>query len=127
MSFQDYLEHVQLILNDTLSLGNASLIEFRAERRSTAAGYFAGVLQFEDGSQLHFREYVDTSRAQPRLMYAYHFQNAAKQLIFRYDNALHRPVLPQWEHKHTPQGVVLSNAPTLQEVLDEIGLELSPQ
>ncbi len=121
MSFQNYLEHIQSVLNDTLSSGNTSLVEFQVERRSATAGFLAGVLQFEDGSQLHFREYVDTNRAQPRLMYAYHFQDAAKQLIFRYDNAAHRPTLSQPEHKHTGQGVQLSVAPSLREVLDEIG------
>jgi len=54
-------------------------------------------------------------------MYAYHFQDVASQLIFRYDNAAHRPTLSQLEHKHTIQGVELTTAPTLQEVLDEIG------
>ena len=122
MSFQVYLEQIQSVLNDTLSSGSASLIEFQAERRSTTAGFLAGVLQFEDGAQLHFREYVDTSQARPRLMYAYHFPDAAKQLIFRYDNAAHRPTLSQPEHKHTTQGVHLTTPPTLREVLDEIGV-----
>ena len=93
MSFQIYLEQIQIVLNDTLSIGSAILIEFQAERRSATAGFLAGALQFEDGSQLHFREYVDTSQAQSRLMYAYHFQDAAKPLVFRYDNAAHRPTL----------------------------------
>ncbi len=122
MSFQIYLEQIQIVLNDTLSSGSASLIEFQAERRSATAGFLAGVLQFEDGSQLHFREYVDTGQAQQRLMYAYHFQDAAKQLVFRYDNAAHRPTLSQPEHKRTSHGVQLTTAPTLQEVLDEIGI-----
>lgn len=122
MSFQSYLENIQSVLNDTLASGNTSLVEFQAERRSATAGFLAGVLQFEDGSQLHFREYVDTGQAQLRLMYAYHFQDAAKQLILRYDNAAHRPTLSQPEHKHTSEGVQLSKAPTLREVLDEIGV-----
>jgi hypothetical protein len=41
-------------------------------------------------------------------------------LIFRYDNAAHKPALSQDEHKHTSQGVELSSAPTLRQVLDEI-------
>lgn len=127
MSFQVYLEHIQTILNHALASGNASLIEFRADPQSTHTGYLAGILQFEKGSQLHFREYVDTGQATIRLMYAYHFQNAAKQLIFRYDNATHRPALPQPEHKHTHEGVIPATAPTLQEVLDEITGQSSTQ
>jgi hypothetical protein len=63
---------------------------------------------------------VDTSLPEPRLMYAYHYQDANQTLIFRYDNAAHRPRLPQAEHKHTVEGVAVSPAPTLAQVVDEI-------
>jgi hypothetical protein len=43
-----------------------------------------------------------------------------KRLIFRYDNASHKPVLSQPEHKHTPQGIVLSQALSLADIIDEI-------
>ncbi|MCU0502054.1 MAG: DUF6516 family protein [Anaerolineae bacterium] len=57
-------------------------------------------------------------------MYAYHYQNSAQQLFFRYDNAMHRPALAQPEHKHTISGIFLTTAPHLPALLDEI-LELS--
>lgn len=120
MSFQIYLEEIQQALNSALAVDNARLIEFRAEIRSESIGYLAGILQFEDKSELHFREYVDTSEAQPRLTYAYHYQDVNKALRFRYDNAAHRPVLSKPDHKHTVQGIELTSAPTLQNVLDEI-------
>jgi hypothetical protein len=47
-------------------------------------------------------------------------QRSLLVLIFRYDNAAHRPPLPQAEHKHTPAGVEVSLAPTLAQVIDEI-------
>lgn len=122
MSFQAYLEHLQDILNQVLSSGDAGLIEFQAESRSATRGFIAGVIRFDNGSELHFREYVDTTQPQPRLMYAYHFQDGDKQLRFRYDNAAHRPALSQPEHKHTASGVDITSAPTLQQVLDEIGV-----
>jgi hypothetical protein len=78
------------------------------------------VITFPDGSELHFREFVNVSLPEPRLMYAYHYQDANKVLILRYDNAAHRPPLPQAEHKHTPAGVETSLAPTLAQVIDEI-------
>ena len=120
MSFQVYLKQIQESLNSVLAADNARLIEFQAENRSETAGFLAGVLQFDDGSELHFREYVDTGRPQPRLMYAYHYQAADHRLIFRYDNAAHRPALPKPDHKHTSVGVEVISPPTLQEVLDEI-------
>lgn len=120
MSFQAYLEQIQDVLNATLSGGSVHLIEFQADIRSESIGFFAGVLQFDDGSKLHFREYVDTSLPQPRLMYAYHYQNADNSLRFRYDNAAHRPALPSPDHKHTTGGIHVTTPPTLQDVLDEI-------
>ncbi len=90
------------------------------DQRSSLRGFIAGLLQFNDGSELHFREFVDISLPELRLMYAYHYQDANQDLISRYDNAAHRPPLPQTEHKHTPAGVQVSPAPTLAQVVDEI-------
>ena len=53
-------------------------------------------------------------------MYAYHDENAEDNLIFRYDNAAHRPALPQREHRHMRLGVEAHPVPTLAEVLDQI-------
>ena len=71
-------------------------------------------------SALHFREYVDVTQAEPKLMYAYHCQDADHNLIFRYDNAAHKPALPQPEHKHTRLGIEAAPVPTLADVLDQI-------
>lgn len=120
MSFQEYLDQFQLILNELLALGDAQIIEFQADARSLSKGYIRGILEFNNGSQLHFREFLDTAQAEPRLMYAYHYQNRNGSLIFRYDNAAHRPALSRAEHRHSSEGVMISGAPTLQEVLDEI-------
>ena len=53
-------------------------------------------------------------------MYAYHYQNERGELIFRYDNAAHRPSLPKPEHKHPPEGTTSCQTPTLAEVVDEV-------
>ena len=79
----------------------------------------AGILFFTDSSELHFREYIDLSAAEPRLMYAYHYQDANARLIFRYDNAAHRPSLPSREHKHTPDSIIMMLPPPLEQIIDE--------
>ena len=53
-------------------------------------------------------------------MYAYHYQDADSNLVFRYDNAAHKPALPQVEQKHTTEGVEMTGAPTFEGVIDEI-------
>lgn len=84
------------------------------------SGFIGGVLHFEDGSELHFRECVDASAPEPRLMYAYHYQHADTNLVFRYDNAAHKPALPQVEHKRPTEGVEMTGASMFEGVIDEI-------
>ncbi len=44
----------------------------------------------------------------------------AIDLIFRYDNAAHKPALPFREHKHLPQQILPAPTPALTDVLTEI-------
>lgn len=119
-TFPEYARGIKDVLDAAVAAGEATLVSIQIDQRSWLRGFIAGLLQFNDGSELHFREFVDTSLPEPRLMYAYHCQDANKHLIFRYDNAAHRPSLPRAEHKHTPVGVEVSPAPTLAQVVDEI-------
>ena len=119
-NFPEYARAIQDVLDAVVATGEANVVSIRKDQRSLLRGFIAGMLQFSDGSELHFREFVDVSSPEPRLMYAYHYQDANKVLIFRYDNATHRPPLPQAEHKHIPAGVEVSPAPTLAQVIDEI-------
>ena len=120
INFPEYARGIEEVLNITVATGEAALISIQRDQRSLLRGFIGGLLQFNDDSELHLREFVDTSLSEPRLMYAYHYQDANEALVFRYDNATHRPLLPQPEHKHTPSGVQVSPAPTLAQVIDEI-------
>lgn len=94
------------------------------ETRPAEQGYLAGSIIFVDNSVLHFTEFLDADRGiVDKLMYTYHYQDADNRLIFRYDNARHRPPLLTPEHKHTPEQVVETPAPTLDDVLAEIAVE----
>jgi hypothetical protein len=66
-----------------LVTGQAVLAEHSIDQRSMLRGFVGGVLQFEDGSELHFREFVDISLPEPKMMYAYHYQDSNSNLIFR--------------------------------------------
>jgi hypothetical protein len=119
-TFPEYARAIQDVLDIVVATAEANVVSVQKDQRSLLRGFIAGIVQFGDGSELHFREFVDVSLSKPRLMYAHHYQDVNKMLIFRYDNAAHRPRLPQAEHKHTPQGVEISHAPTLAQVVDEI-------
>lgn len=89
-------------------------------RRPGEQGYVTGKVTFADGSLLSFREFLDTTLGVlDKLMYSYHYQDAEGQLIFRYDNALHRPPLPARDHKHVARQVLAAAAPDLDAVLAE--------
>ncbi len=118
--FYDYAQSITDLLNTFVTAGRIVRVSLETEPRSRVRGLIAGMLLFEDGSELHFREFVDLTLSEPRMTYAYHYQSANKTLIFRYDNAVHRPALAQRAHKHTVEGVIVSGMPTLTQVLDEI-------
>ena len=87
-------------------------------------GYFTGSIVFENFSVLHFKEFVDAAHNTiEKLTYSYHYQSSEASLIFRYDNARHKPALLFREHKHELQGAVIkSPAPQLEDVLTEVFL-----
>jgi hypothetical protein len=119
-SFTEYAGQILSTIGGLLATGQAVLAEQNIDQRSALRGFIGGVLQFEDGSELHFREFVDTSLSEPRVMYGYHYQDANDILIFRYDNAAHKPALPKADHKHTPTAIHATKAPTFEMVIDEI-------
>ncbi len=50
-----------------------------------------------------------------------HNQNKDGDLVFRYDNAVHRPALGFKEHKHTKEGVVVdASLPDVSDIMDEV-------
>ena len=76
---------------------------------------------FIDGSVLHVREYTEAKYKLKRISYAYQYQNKDGELIFRYDNALHKPALGFKEHKHTNDGAIAeSDLPDISDIMDEI-------
>ena len=125
-NFPEYVRGIEDVLHATIAAGEATLVSIQMDQRSSLRGLIAALLQFTDASELHFREYVDSTQPEPRLMYAYHYQDPNEDLVFRYDNAVHRPSLQRAEHRHTPAGVEGSRAPTLAQIVDEILKGIQP-
>jgi hypothetical protein len=94
--------------------------ELSADARTPKIGVIRGVLIFLDGSQLFFNEYIDARYRLEKLTFAYHYQDAEGKLIFRYDNAAHKPPLPFSCHKHLPNGTTIESAsPEFSTLIDE--------
>ena len=119
-NFNEYVDRITRTVQQCMFSGLAIQHDLQVDRRSSLRGFISGSLTFKDGSELHFREFIDLNRFEPRIKYAYHYQAQDSSIVFRYDNAAHKPALPQAEHKHTIHGVELSDVPTLEQVLDEI-------
>lgn len=95
------------------------------DKRSSFTGFIRGELYLVDGSVLHLREFLDVEVDVDRLTYVYQYMDAARQLVFRYDNSGHhkRLDLPTWpHHKHLGPGgeIIASSPPDLAAVLQEI-------
>ena len=94
--------------------------ELSIDARSPKIGVIKGSMQFIDGSQLYFTEYVDCRYRLEKLNYSYHCQDANGSLLFRYDNAVHKPALPYSNHKHDASGSIsAAEPPELAAVLEE--------
>ena len=113
---QTYFTLIKRVIDQYAAISFVLEAQMHFDMRRGDQGYLAGTVIFADDSKLHFSKYVDqTGEVVDKLMYTYHYQDTGNQLIFRYDNALHKPALSSVEHKHLAAPV-----PTLDEVLAEI-------
>ena len=65
---------------------------------------------------MSLREYLDFFHS-----YAYQYQSEEGQLIFRYDNARHKPDLGFMDHKHLSDGSIMQcDVPDISDVVDEV-------
>ena len=101
--------------------------ELNTDARTPKIGVIKGVITFVDGSRLFFSEYVDTRYRLEKLTFAYHCQDEECGLIFRYDNAVHKPPLSFSCHKHLSDGtIVVSSPPEFSSLIDEVLERLFP-
>lgn len=94
MLIGDYFDEISRLLHEHETAGYLLSCDMLTDARSDDLGYVRATLTFSDRSELHVREYVRVSDDRvERLALAYHYQDAAGRLRFRYDNARHRPSL----------------------------------
>ncbi|MCL1470014.1 toxin-antitoxin system TumE family protein [Argonema antarcticum] len=120
MLIEDYFQGVRNII-DACSVVQLSNVNY--DTRSIYRGFIRGELNFSDGFVLYLREFVDVETTSEREMYSYHYEDASKNLIFRYDNTRHHkklnlPNYPHHKHDGSEENVISSNAPMLADVLN---------
>lgn len=105
--------------------GLSTYIDVSADLRSGEQTVLKAKVLFIDTTELYIRIFYLGGRANLLLSYAYQYQRADGSLIFRYDNARHKPDLGFECHKHQADGGIISAEPPriedlVQEVIDHV-------
>lgn len=83
-------------------------------------GYIKGDIVFNDDTVLEFAEVIDID-FKSKIKYRYHFMDANRNIIFRYDNAKHHKEIKTYpHHKHQKNEVLECNEMSIFDVLLEI-------
>jgi hypothetical protein len=121
MSLSEYLAALREEIARLDAFGFAESIDFHEELRAGKQAIVKAEVKFVDGSTLVIREYIDARYGIEKLSYAYHFQERDGKVIFRYDNAAHKPFLEFAGHKHTADGCIIQALPPdMSDLLEEI-------
>lgn len=116
------IRYLTRLYDSVVSRGYVEIEQLTFNSRSNKHGSIMGRIKFHDGSLLEFGETVVRQNRQIiKRRYAYHYQNAVGDLVFRYDNAPHYPDVATYpHHKHVGTAVEPTQEPNLSEVFLEI-------
>lgn len=126
MFLSEYLGELTKIIDEYAKSGIILSSEVESDFRTEKIGLIKCKILFIDGSKLFFTEYLDLRHKIEKLTYSFHYQSKETNLIFRYDNATHRPSFDFVDHKHVGSEIYQSGTPGLRDVLTEIvsGIEI---
>ncbi len=111
MSISEYLSSIRGAIERIDTYGFTESIIFQEEIRAGKQAIIRAEIVLVDGSRLIIREYIGSKYGIEKLSYAYQYQDREGVLIFRYDNAAHKPKLEMAEHKHSPDGIIVATPP----------------
>ncbi len=120
MLLTEYLSGLTGSISEYAKTGLILSSELTVDSRTDKIGLIKGAVVFLNGSKLFFTEYLDLRYKTRKLSYVFHYQDNNSNMIFRYDNATHRPALPFADHKHSGKDVIQAPVPGLPAVLEEI-------
>ncbi len=121
MLLSEYLSDVAAVLSNYSRIELILSSELKIDARTEKIGLIKCAITFVDESKLLLTEYLDLRYKIEKLGYSFHYQDKDGNLIFRYDNAAHKPSLNFVDHKHTKSGAILqSEIPILRNILEEI-------
>lgn len=119
MYISDYFRRINQVVSDCPAIISKELL---FDQRTKYIGFVKGTLVLRDGSELHFKEFMDTEAGITKYKFGYHYQKA-DSMIFRYDNHPHptRKDIPSC-HKHvsTEENIIPVSIPDLEDILKEV-------
>ncbi len=108
MSVFNYFQDLVHAVSRLEDYGLATAITSNSESRPSGELFINIKVELIDNSVLFIREYISAKHEQiEHFSYAYQYQSADESLIFRYDNAAHKPPLSQKEHKHIQNAEII--------------------
>jgi hypothetical protein len=121
MLLREYFAHIRDAVDKFDRYGFAESVDIREETRAAKQGIVKIEVVLVDGSALSIKEYIDAKYKIVKVSCAYQYQNRDGGLIFRYDNAAHKPAFGFKEHKHTSSGeVIKAELPDIVDLVDEV-------
>lgn len=120
MLITEYLQDFAKAIDEYSKTGFIITSELKIDARTEKIGLINASIIFADDSKLFVTEYVDLRYKFEKLTYSFHYQDKNSNLIFRYDNASHRPALGFNNHKHFKGTIFQSEMPALRDILEEI-------
>ena len=121
MLLNEYLNRFRKGIQKIENYGYADSIDFIEEIRANKQAILNVKVILINQSVLHIKEYLDAKYRTNRVSYAYQYQDRTGRLIFRYDNAAHRPVLGFNEHKYSSDGTIYEVVlPDIFDLVDEV-------
>lgn len=127
MLLTEYQKEFSSIIDEYSETGYISSSEVKVDIRSEHLGLIKASITFINGIRLSVTEYLDLTYGIDKLKYSYHCQDSNGKLMFRYDNALHKPSLGFTNHKHLRNSVIQSDIPDLDSVLYEIVSQMTDE
>ena len=121
MLLRNYLRLFRRGIEKLENYGYTESIDIKEEIRPNKQAVIKAKIVLVDRSILHIKEYIDAKYKIEKISYAYQYQDKGGELIFRYDNAVHRPALRSKEHKHTKErGIIEVALPDISDIIDEV-------
>lgn len=121
MTLRDYLGSFHSAVGRIDDYGFAESVDINEEIRASKQAVTKVRIVLVDRSVLQIKEYIDAKYKIEKISYAYQYHDEEGKLIFRYDNARHKPDLGFIDHKHLNDGsIVQCGVPDISDVVDEV-------